>query len=713
MTATTFSQKGNHSGFRWHGPALAALALAAYWPVLNSHPLMDDHLFFSWLEKTPWRDAISQRLTGNWILNFPQMRMYRPVSGLWQATMYQLFKANPLPHHLMNLLLHCGTGLLAGVFAFRLSDNKKTGWLVASLMLFHPRAVLGVSLIYNFYDPLITFLMMISLVCLSAVRRNWRSRLVPIQIAVLWLSIGLSLGAKEVALPLPVVLLAGELLWETKKRKGGRVIACHAGPAGLLILYMVARTCFVGHPFRTHDPHTGFPLPPDSYLWVPFWDGLLLVFSIVGCALIHRWHKLRERLPRASDWMLLWCGCMLLPAVHFCSQVTSRPWFFDERYWYVPLVPLSVFAGMLLTRGSRLSSALGATILAVTFPGTVGWLLAAMIFLVSVAAFHTPYEEELQRTVALLFLIAIATFTWQQCSGIKLRADAAAGLHSQLKRVVAETVAKTPVVLLEFTERAVEPSLPFNGDLQWLLTPPFFEENVADRFFFAYPTWDSPPTNRFWDRTTPQLQQRIDTGAAVKVYCWNGETRELKFIGWDIRSTAASSKANLHPFRPVPMKLAAPLHNAHSGKKEISWLSGLISCDPKIYRFVSLNLSLPDFCETLYPLVIKLSWISQRSYQWNEAKEIQVSHELPYSPHLSRHSIVELWLFPGRRVDWLLGKNIIGLRVTANQNVDLQHLQVVTTLAPEVSSQAVHLNHYAFPPMKFLWTAESWRSIEH
>jgi hypothetical protein len=25
----------------------------------------------------------------------------------------------------------------------------------------------------------------------------------------------------------------------------------------------------------------------------------------------------------------------------------------------------------------------------------------------------------------------------------------------------------------------------------------------------------------------------------------------------------------------------------------------------------------------------------------------------------------------------------------------------------------VHLNHYAFPPMKFLWTAESWRSIEH
>ncbi|PYV40871.1 MAG: hypothetical protein DMG06_18935 [Acidobacteria bacterium] len=674
---------------------------------------MDDHLFFSWLEKTPWRDAIWQRLTGNWILNFPQMRMYRPVSGLWQVAMYQLFKASPLPHHLMNLLLHCGTSLLAGVFAFRLSDNKKTGWLVGSLMLLHPRAVLGISLIYNFCDPLVSLLMMLSLVCLDAVRRNWQSRLAPIKIGVLWLSIGLSLGVKEVALPLAVVVPATQLLWQTNRGIGGRVMACHAGPAVLSILYMVARTWFVGHPFRTHDLRAGFLLPPDSFLWVPFWDGLLLGFSIAGTVLIGRWHKLRELLPPASDWMLLWCGCMLLPAVHFCSQVTLRPWFFDERYWYVPLVPLTVFAGMLLARGGWLSSALGATILAVTFPGTVGLLLAAMVFLVSISAFCRPYEEELQRTVALLFAIAIATFTWQRCSGIKLRADAAASLHSQLKQVVAETTATTPIALLEFTERAVEPSLPFNGDLQWLLTPPFFEASVADRFFFAYPTWDSPPTNRFWDRTTPELRQRIDRGEAVKVYCWNSEASQLEPVAWDIRQKAASSEFKVDLFRAIPMKLAAPLHNGHSGNKEMSWLSGPISYDPQIYRFVRLNFSLPGFCETLHPFMIKLSWISHRSYQWNEAKEIQVSHELPCRPRWSRPSKAELWLFPGRRVDWLLGEKIIALRITANRQVDLNQLQIATTLAPQVSSQALHLEHYAYPQMKFIWTAESWWRIDH
>src|SRR2546429_9977755 len=118
--------------------------------------------------------------------------------------------------------------------------------------------------------------------------------------------------------------------------------------------------------------------------------------------------------------MLRWCGFMLLPAVHFCSQVTLRPWFFDERYWYVPLVPLTVLAGMLLARGGWLSSALGATILAVTFPGTVGVLLAAMVFLVSISGFRRPYEEELQTNVALLFAIPLAPFTGQRGSRIKL-----------------------------------------------------------------------------------------------------------------------------------------------------------------------------------------------------------------------------------------------------------------------------------------------------
>ena len=57
----------------------------------------------------------------------------------------------------------------------------------------------------------------------------------------------------------------------------------------------------------------------------------------------------------------------------------------------------------------------------------------------------------------------------------------------------------------------------------------------------------------------------------------------------------------------------------------------------------------------------------------------------------------------------LAGVAIFGVTALATAGVGFHPgAQVRGTL-----SQAVHLNHYAFPPMKFLWTTESWWRIEH
>jgi hypothetical protein len=114
------------------GTALLFLVLLAFGPSLGAHPLMDDHLFFAWLEQTPWPEAIWQRLTGNWIPYFNQMQMYRPVSGIVQVLTYQLFGIWSLPHHLLNLVLHCLTSLLAGILTFRLTQNPGAGWCAAA-----------------------------------------------------------------------------------------------------------------------------------------------------------------------------------------------------------------------------------------------------------------------------------------------------------------------------------------------------------------------------------------------------------------------------------------------------------------------------------------------------------------------------------------------------------------------------------------------------
>ena len=662
--------------------------------------------------------------------------MYRPVSGLWQVVTYHLFRANALPHHLLNLLLHCGTCLLAGILACNLTGNRKTGWLVSGLILVHPRAALGVSLIFNFTDVLSAFLMMVSMVVLYAIRQEGESW-TPLKIrhqggqlpsgpggcrranptgtspytlfngglgsmVILWIAVGLALGTKEVYLPMVVVLLSAEVLWKPPARSMSKAVVCHTGILILWITYLLARTHFIGHPFRTHHPELSFPLPPHSKEWTIFWDSLVMVFTLGGTLVIWRSQTLRRQLPQSSDWMLLWSGCMLLPAVHFCSQVTLRPWFFDERYWYVPLVPLSVFAAALLNHGTKLSSVLGAAILAITLPGTIGYFIAGMALVMTLSLLANHPEREVQRTTATLFLTAIALILWQRCAEIRLRADEADGLHVQLKRVITETPPQAPIALLEFTEQKAEPRLSFNGAFQWLLTPPFFAEDISDRFFFAYPTWNSPPTNRFWDRTTSHLLEKLDAGEEVTLYSWDAESRKFRSLGVEKGSTRVQSA--LPNLQAVPMEPVMTVLDSSSplGKFKASWQSTGSPFDPKLYRVVVLRLARTKSETGSVPLEIELNWVSQRSPQWSAAKEIRV-HGPSSLGSTGTPSKAELWLYPGRRVDWLLGGRITELRVMANQPLALEQVQIASSLPESILSKAEHIDEYTIPEMKFLW----------
>ena len=385
------------------GLLLAALALAAYWPVLDAHPLMDDHLFFSWLEQTPWQTALWQRFSGNWIPYFNQMQMYRPVSGVVQVLNYTLFGAHPVPHHLFSLLLHVLTSLLAGRLAFRLSQDSRAGWCAAGILLLHPRAALGVSLIYNFYDQLASCLMLAALLCLWSLKQDDGSRNRPLKLAGLWLCAGLALGVKEIALPIVTVLILADWLWREVGFTLRGLLARHTIPVLLLGAYLLARTKAVGHPFRTHHDPSAFPLPANAELWAFSWDLLLLAFCAAFAGILNWASKRKGLLPNEAPWMVLWSGFMFLPALHFCAQVTLRPWFFDERYWYVPLVPLSVLAGCCLARGGWANACLAAAILAFTLPGWLGVCVAALALVLGGPLHFRRLHLEVQRMAGVLF----------------------------------------------------------------------------------------------------------------------------------------------------------------------------------------------------------------------------------------------------------------------------------------------------------------------
>jgi len=669
---------------------LASLALMAYWPVLDAHPLMDDHLFFSWFEQTPWRTALWQRFTGNWIPYFDQMQMYRPVSGVVQVFTYNLFGPHPLPHHLFSLLLHALTSLLAGRLAFRFSQDSRAGWCAAGILLFHPRVALGVSLIYNFYDQLASCLMLAALLCLWWLKQDDTPRNGSLRLAGFWLCTGLALGVKELALPIVAVLILADWVWQ----KGGftfrGLLVRHTVPVLLLGAYLLARTKAVGHPFRTHGHPSAFPLPANAELWAFSWD-LLLLASCAALAGFLNWASKRTScLPKAAHWMVLWSGFMFLPAVHFCSQVTLRPWFFDERYWYVPLVPLSVLAGSCLTRGGWVNASLGAVILAFTLPGWFGVCVAALALLLAGPLQFCRFHLEVQRVAGVLFAASMALSTLKQCEAIRLRADEAAGVQRAVVSAVNKAPAESLMAFLNFSEASVEREASFNGDLQWLLQPPFFGEDLNHRLFFSYSTWDSPPRNRFRDRTSPELVSRLEKGSPVAVFNWNVAQRKLEFLGtkgWTQDGAAVS--------RPIAVVLR---RSSDPGSGRNVWRSEELALDPMVYCYLSVEVILPKPQKG----TLVLRWSSKRLDQMQ-----QVRLDWPAQGE-SAEGQATLWLNPGRYADWFLAGVISEVAVEVPPGFEVVSAQLSSAMTVESARSLEHINHYRNSELKFEWTGESW-----
>lgn len=684
---------GSSSSISRPGISLGILALLAYWPILDAHPLMDDHLFFAWLEQTSTGEAIRQRLTGNWIPYFNQMQMYRPVSGIVQAVGYQLFGAQPLPHHLLSLLLHCMTSLLSGILAYRLCGDSKAGWCAAVALLLHPRAALGTSLIYNFYDLLCACLMVSALLCLESLRRNGGPDL-SLRHCGLWVCTGLALGTKEVTLPFVAVLILADWLWGESGSNVRRLWVRHSVPVSLLMLYLLARWRFAGHPFRTHGHTSAFPLPAGGESWALLWDALLL--GTCGLCAVFAYHsRWRVRLPRHSAWMMVWSGLMLWPAVHFCSQVSLRPWFFDERYWYVPLVPLTVLAASLLAKGGLGSAALGAGVLALTLPGSLSALVAASAFVVFGPLGFQQWSREVKQTTGAILSAAVALLLNAECQGIRLRADDAERVRSEISQAVEAAPAESALAFLNFNESTVEQRFPFNGDLQWLLQPPFFETDLNQRLFFAYSTWDSPPTNRFRDRLTADLVAKLDRGARVSVFRWFEREQRLRSEG---QATGVGGSGQSFE------KLEVTFTEVQYPTGKTRWTSNKLAVDGKKLRFFAFRISLPKEA-TLQGKEIVFRWKGSGTEN-RESLQLRFDNELQMPSGGGTEATV--WLFPGGTVDWLLESQITELEIETSVASKIRSAWLSSAMPAHDAQRAQHLRHYRNPQTKFEQVGESW-----
>ena len=173
---------------------------------LTGDDLMNTYQYWS----RPLGEVIKESL-----LFFPA-EIARPLGALFYSPLFALFGLNPLPYRIVCLSLLLGNLALLYVFCFRLSRSREVGVVACLIGAYH--AHLG-DLYYNsgtIYDLLCFTFYYLALIYYFRIRDRgtypgaWQS------VALLTLYIA-ALDAKEMAVTLPVLLVAYELLYHPPK----------------------------------------------------------------------------------------------------------------------------------------------------------------------------------------------------------------------------------------------------------------------------------------------------------------------------------------------------------------------------------------------------------------------------------------------------------------------------------------------------------------
>ncbi|MBP1622844.1 MAG: hypothetical protein H6Q07_864 [Acidobacteria bacterium] len=221
-------------------------------PSLNAGFRGDDayNIYYYW-SRGPWP------LVKNLLLFFSTY--YRPMGGVYYLPLYELFGLNPFPYHVAIAILIFINVILAYRCATLLSKSRIVGGLCSFLMVYHARMVQLLYVPAFIYDVLCftfffgAFFYYLRIRC-SGKELNWRSLLIFI---VLYVA---ALESKEMAVSLPALLLAYELLWHPPGRPVTRIWQWLRSTGVPIVVSGAATLAFITGKFLGPEPLSNNPL---------------------------------------------------------------------------------------------------------------------------------------------------------------------------------------------------------------------------------------------------------------------------------------------------------------------------------------------------------------------------------------------------------------------------------------------------------------------
>ncbi len=403
--------------------SLVGLVILTYWPVTS-------YEFVNWDD--PW-----------YVLNNPYLRSwqpsnlaaiatdviicnYSPVTIYTYLVEFSFFGTNPAGYHVVNMLLHAINATLVFVLISQLSGSRTVGWGTAALFAVHPVHIESVAWVSSMKGLLCGAFILAHLICCLRPERT------PKQDVWGLVFFFLALMSKALTVVVPAIVLLYDLLICRKKFSESLSRQFIPGMLSLwmLLLTMGAQTTVLGG-IRGHWElsklnivaldsiilwrYVGMLLWPTnlSVLYNPAVNGIAgqVALACLGWAIVA---ALAWRFRRSSPLVILSLASalvLLLPVLNLTPITTLM----NDRYLYMPSIPLFALLLGLLEAGYRRLGRIDRAWLAIPLTATAALLIAARLHLPVWQNDRALWEHTVSHTPTLpVVQFEYATMLYQQ-----------------------------------------------------------------------------------------------------------------------------------------------------------------------------------------------------------------------------------------------------------------------------------------------------------
>ena len=333
--------------------AVVITTFAVYWQ-MRSHEFIDydDRVYIT--ENPNVQKGLS--LEGlKWAFETTHGANWHPVTWLSHMLDCQLFGLDPVPHHLVNLLLHLANTVLLFLFFNRVTKSFWPGAFIAAVFALHPLHVESVAWIAERKDVLSTFFWLLTMLAYTAYcKKPGIARYTPV---ILCFALGLM--AKPMLVTLPFVLLLLDY-WPLKRlrlsaitekiplfglalisclvtlyaqKAGGAVKSINFLPAGIRIQNaVVSYIAYIAKSFWPAQLAVFYPHPHQFPIWKSTGAALLLICFLL---LVIKKAQNNRYLVTGSLFYII----TLLPVIGII-QVGDQA--MADRYMYIPMTGILI-----------------------------------------------------------------------------------------------------------------------------------------------------------------------------------------------------------------------------------------------------------------------------------------------------------------------------------------------------------------------------------